>query len=267
MNVLITGARGWLGKAITEVVAAEHVVRAFDLAIPDIPVETPEYPEEAVVESVPGSITDYVGLRAALEGQDAVIHAAVQSTLAHGHYRAGETEPFDVNVRGTFNVFEAAREAGIKRVIFIASAETHVPHEPGQRVSGETPYYGQPEDIYDLTKHLQEEVGAWFTSVYAMEVIALRLGDIVDVKQGRSKWGDEDWERSMREDAWIDRYDVGRACLGALSMPGSPEIGYRRYHLVGAPGALDVFDVDRTKAELGVQFTADFDRRPGNKRT
>ncbi len=75
-----------------------------------------------------------------MEGQDAVIHAAVRSTLAHGHYRAGEAEPFDVNVRGTFNVFEAAREAGIKRVIFIASAETHVPHPSGELVTGDTPY-------------------------------------------------------------------------------------------------------------------------------
>jgi nucleoside-diphosphate-sugar epimerase len=92
MKVLITGARGWLGKAVTEVVASEHPVRAFDLARSDIPVE----PLEAMIETSPGSITDYIGIRAAMEGQDAVIHAAVRSTLAHGHYRAGEAEPFDV---------------------------------------------------------------------------------------------------------------------------------------------------------------------------
>jgi len=194
MKVLITGARGWLGKAVTEVVASEHPVRAFDLARSDIPVE----PLEAMIETSPGSITDYIGIRAAMEGQDAVIHAAVRSTLAHGYYRAGEAEPFDVNVRGTFNVFEAAREAGVKRVIFIASAETHVPHPSRELATGDTAYRGQPEDIYDLTKHLQEEVRAWFAGVYVMDVIGLRLGDIVDVKLGRSKWGDDDWERSMK---------------------------------------------------------------------
>lgn len=216
--------------------------------------------------SSPGSVTDYVGLRAAAEGQDAVIHAAVRSTLAHGHYRAGEIEPFDVNVRGTFNVFEAAREAGVVRVIFIASDETHVEHAPGERVTGDTPYRGAPGDIYDLTKHLQEEVGAWFAGVYGMDVIALRLGDIVDVMQGRSEWGDDDCERSMSENAWIDRYDVGRACLGALTLPRNSKGGYRRYHLVGAPGAREVFDVERTEADLGFQFTTGFDRRPGGKR-
>jgi hypothetical protein len=187
----------------------------------------------------------------------------VRSTLAYGHYRVGEAEPFDVNVRGTFNVFEAAREAGIRRVIFIASAETHVPHPSGELVTGDTPYRGQHDDIYDLTKHLQEEVGAWFAGVYGMDVIGLRLGDIVDVKLGRSKWGDDDWERSMKEDAWIDRYDVGRACLGALNLHMS---GYRRYHLVGAPGAREVFDVERTEADLGIQFTTEFDRNPAGKR-
>ena len=263
MKVLITGARGWLGKAITEVVASEHAVRAFDLARSDIPVEPLDLSEGVEIESSPGSITDYIGIRAAMDGQDAVIHAAVRSTFAHGHYRAGEAEPFDVNVRGTFNVFEAAREAGVNRVIFIASAEVHVPHAPGELVTGDTPYRGQPEDIYDLTKHLQEEVGVWFADVYGMEVIGLRLGDIVDVKLGRSKWGDDDWERSMREDAWIDRYDVGRACLGGLKLQMS---GYRRYHLVGAPGARDVFDVERTEADLGIQITTEFDRCPAGKR-
>ena len=71
MKVLITGARGWLGKAVTEVVASEHPVRAFDLARSDIPVE----PLKAMIETSPGSITDYIGIRAAMEGQDAVIHA------------------------------------------------------------------------------------------------------------------------------------------------------------------------------------------------
>jgi len=148
-------------------------------------------------------------------------------------------------------------------VIFIASTETHVPHPSGEIVTGDTPYRGQPEDIYDLTKHLQEEVGAWFAGVYGMDVIGLQLGDIMDVKLGRPKWGDDDWERSMKEDAWIDRYDVGRAYLGALKLQMS---GYRRYHLVGAPGAREVFDVERTEAALGIQFTTEFDREPAGKR-
>ena len=83
MKVLITGARGWLGKALTEVVASEHAVHAFDLARSDIPVERLEVAENATVETSPGSITDYIEVRAAMEGQDAVIHAAVRSTLAH----------------------------------------------------------------------------------------------------------------------------------------------------------------------------------------
>ncbi|MDA1258468.1 MAG: NAD(P)-dependent oxidoreductase [Chloroflexi bacterium] len=259
MKALITGARGWLGKAVTEVVAAEHDVRTFDLITPDIPTE----PSDAEVDFEPGSVTDYLGVRAAAEGQNAVIHAAVRSTLAHGHYSVGEAEPFDVNVRGTFNVLEAARHAGAGRVVLITSAETHVEHAPGEKVSADSPYMGRPDDIYDLTKHLQEEVAAWFAGVYSMDIVALRLGDIVDVSLGRSKWGEDDWIRSLAEDAWIDRYDVGRACLGALALkPG----GYRRYHLVGAPGAREVFDVERAEADLGLRFTTEFDRRPGGER-
>ena len=81
-----------------------------------------------------------------------------------------------------------------------------------------------------------------------------------------SKCGDDDWARSMSEDAWIDRYDVGRACLGALPPAADSDARYRKYHLVGAPGARKVFDVERTEAELGVRFTTEFDRRPGGRR-
>jgi hypothetical protein len=42
--------------------------------------------------------------------------------------------------------------------------------------------------------------------------------------------------------------------------------GYRRYHLVGAPAAREVFDVERTEADLGIQFTTEFDRDPAGKR-
>ncbi|HIF12656.1 MAG TPA: hypothetical protein EYQ82_06570 [Dehalococcoidia bacterium] len=70
MKVLITGALGWLGKAVAEIVASEHGVRAVDPANSDISAKVLDVSEEAEVGTFPGSITDYIGIRAAMEWQD-----------------------------------------------------------------------------------------------------------------------------------------------------------------------------------------------------
>ena len=258
MNVLITGALGWLGKALTEVVGAEHNVRAFDLASVHSAREHVEFKGEVVY----GSVTDFDSVRAAMKGQNAVIHAAIDNTRGD-HYRPGSAQPFLVNVQGTYNVLEAARQEGVGRVILIASAETHVDYPPGTFLDGDTPYYGLPGNIYDLTKHLQEKVCAWFARHHDMNIIALRLGDILDLKRGLTKWDPAYWRRSMETDSWIDRYDVGRACLRALELKHQ---GFEAFHLVGAPSAKDRFDVERTRRVLGIELTTDFDQRHSTER-
>ncbi|WP_281354892.1 NAD-dependent epimerase/dehydratase family protein [Chelativorans xinjiangense] len=256
MNVLITGGAGWLGMALSEVVAQHHVVRAFD------PQPFPDIRKDLHVKGIVGSITDRQAVADAVSGQDAVIHAAVADWRA-GMHEVGDPHPFDVNVWGTYNILDAARLAGIKRIILIAAAETHVDHSPGTLVDHKTPYRGVPK-IYDLTKRLQEEIGSWFAAMYGLDVVAFRLGTIVDLKLGRKRHGGpEGWNKSMRKHSWIDRYDVGRACLRALEE--NPQ-GFQVFHLIGAPEAKQVFDVARTEKSLGIQFTTEFDRRPAEER-
>ena len=105
MNVLVTGATGWLGKALTEVVSTEHTVRAFDLNSSDVPRQDIDFDGEVVF----GSVADFDALREAARGQDALIHAAVHNTRVD-HYRPGNSAPFLVNVQGTYNALEAARQ-------------------------------------------------------------------------------------------------------------------------------------------------------------
>ena len=257
MNVLITGALGWLGKALTETVGKHHVVRAFDL-------ETPSPGREAVDfdgEVVTGDIADFASVRAAVEEQDAIIHAAVADTVP-GPYQPGQPLPFQVNVQGTYNVLEAARQEGVGRIILIAAAETHVDHPPGTFVDRDTPYVGKG-DIYDLTKRLQEEICRWFVESHGLNIVALRLGDIVDVNLGQAKRGEEQWKTSIDTDSWIDRYDAGNACLRALELDHE---GWDVYHLVGAPNARLLFDVARAEDALIKKFTTDFDRRHASQR-
>ena len=117
--------------------------------------------------------------------------------------------------------------------------------------------------IYDLTKRLQEEVCHWFAQLYGLDIIALRLGDILDVTRGTTKWSDKLWKRSMATGSWVHRYDVGEACVHALEVDHK---GFDVYHLVGAPSAKKRFDVARAEGVLGIRFTTESDRRPASER-
>lgn len=251
MNVLITGGLGWLGKALTEVVSRHHTVQAFDLESVEVPREDLDFHGEVTF----GSVTGFEQILSAVKGQDAIIHAAVASTVVRGLYKPGDPVPVDVNVRGTYNVLEAARQVGVGRVIQIAAAETHVDHPPGVFVDRDTPYAGAGS-IYDLTKRLQEEVCGWFVTLHGLNVITLRLGDIVDLERRRSKHGDEAWKQALADESWIHRYDVGEACLRALEIEHT---GHDVFHLVGAPSARGRFDVERAERVLGIELTSQFD--------
>ena len=260
MKVLITGGLGWLGKALSEQVSTRHRVCAFDLERPDVERERSEFEGDVLY----GSVTDYSEVLAAVEGQDAVIHAAVASTVTRGQYvDVTDTVPFDVNLRGTCNVLEAMRRQGVTRFIQIASAETHVEHPDGTFLDDSSTYFGRPS-YYDLTKCLQEEICRWFAHHHDLDITLLRLGDIVDTAQGRAKFGEHSWNGSMATDSWIDRYDVGRACLQLLEQSGA---GVEIYHLVGAPSARGRFDIDRTIASLQLDLTTEIDKRPASQRT
>lgn len=258
MNVLITGGLGWLGKALTESVSREHTVQVFDLESVEVSREVVDFSGEIMF----GSITDFEAVRTAVAGQDAIIHAAVASTVVRGLYEPGDAVPFDVNLRGTYNVLEAARLEEVRRFILIAAAETHVAHPPGTFVDGNTPYAGTGS-IYDLTKRLQEEICHWFAQLYGLDIITLRLGDIMDVRLGHAKHSEESWKESMATDSWVDRYDIGEACLQALDIEHS---GFDVFHLVGARSAKKRFDVARAEDVLGVRFTTAFDRKPASER-
>ena len=246
MRVLITGALGWLGRGLTEVVSREHEVCALDIERPEGLRERFDFEGETLF----GDVTDFDHLRNVVAGRDAIIHAAIADTVSRDRYRPDDPVPFDVNVRGTFNVLEAGRLAGVRRFVLIAAAETHVEHPAGAFIDRNHLYAG--DSIYDLTKRLQESIAQWFVHRYDLEIIVLRLGDVVDLELERTKRDAANWTASMTRDGWVHRHDVGQACLRALAIEHH---GYDVFHLVGAPAAKQKFDIARAEAVLGLTFT------------
>ncbi|WP_104136787.1 MULTISPECIES: NAD(P)-dependent oxidoreductase [unclassified Cryobacterium] len=112
MKVLVTGASGFLGRAVAaSISAAGHEVRTFQRRSSGL----------TGVEDVHGSITTvadtpYAGLAYAVSGMDAVVHLAAKVSLT------GDPAEFEaVNVGGTHTVVQAAQQAGVSRFVYVSS--------------------------------------------------------------------------------------------------------------------------------------------------
>lgn len=155
MTVLITGSQGRIGTALTErLPGLGWQLRTFDRA-----------PGADVV----AELTDVSALDEALTGVDAVVHLAGQPTEAPWPVVR------DSNIEGCFQLFEAARRAGVKRVVF-ASSNHAVGFTP--RPSGELPPDTpvRPDTLYGVSKAFGEALGRYYVDRYSFQVACLRIG-------------------------------------------------------------------------------------------
>ena len=123
MKVVIFGAAGWTGRAVLANLQGRHQVRAFD-AGPQSWKAWTDIDGSWDGEVVHGDIVDFAAVDAALEGMEAVIHLAVYAAGTPGGYGVDDQQPFLINLKGLWNVLEAARRRGIGPVVHMGSCQT-----------------------------------------------------------------------------------------------------------------------------------------------
>lgn len=146
-KILVTGADGFIGSHLTEaLVRAGHDVRAFvlynsfnswgwlDRCAPEV---------QEKFEVFAGDVRDPNGVRAAMQGCDAVLHLAALIAIPYS-YHSPDTY-VDTNIKGTLNILQAARDLGVKRVIHTSTSEVYgtarfVPITEAHPLQGQSPY-------------------------------------------------------------------------------------------------------------------------------
>lgn len=166
MTILITGANGIVGRGLRkEFGSGLGPLRLFDLS----PITDLAPGEESIV----GNIGDLAALSEAMQGVTGVIH------LAGCTSDADIEAQIDGNVRGAFNVYEAARQAGVQRVVFASSHHVVGYYPRRRRLNAEVLL--RPDSRYALTKAFGEQAGALYADKYGLRVLCVRIG-YVDYK-------------------------------------------------------------------------------------
>jgi uronate dehydrogenase len=259
-TILITGAAGGIGTMLRSRLAAPgRVLRLLDVT----PIAAPIGPGE---EAVTASVTDMAAMTAACAGADAIVH------LGGIPGEAPWERILDVNINGTYTVFEAARRAGVPRVVF-ASSNHAVGFTPPSQFPVPDFAFPAPDTYYGASKAAGEALGSLYVNRYGLDIVCIRILSCFDKPKH---------PRMLA--TWLSPDDAARlfeACLtapspgfqviygvsanargGWVSLAGARALGYQPLDdaedyaadLIAAYGEAD--PDDRTFEYLGGDFTS-----------
>ena len=217
MRIAVTGGSGKLGRSVVRRLREDgHAVTNLDRAGERGPgfaqVDLRNY----------GEVVDvFLGLEDRSAGFDAVVHLA--AIPAPG--LAPDAATFENNMQATYNVFQAARRAGIKKVVY-ASSETvlGLPFDVDPPyIPVDEEYPARPESTYSLVKHLEEQMAVQLTRWDPeLSITGLRFSNVMD-PEDYEEFPSFDSDAKLRKwNLWgyIDGRDGAQAVALALEHAG-----------------------------------------------
>lgn len=228
-SVLVTGSAGGVGTAVCAALAdAGHRVTGFD-----------RRPTPGVETALVADLMDREAVLGAAEGQDAVIHLA--ATPDEADFIDDLIEP---NVRGLYHVCDAARRAGVPRLVLTSSVQVVTGHRWNRPVTLDD----GPRVInhYALTKLWAEDIGEMYARVYGLSVIAARLGWLPRSK----RHAQELLASPVGTDVYLSHTDAGRFFTACVET----DLESARFEVLFAtskPARKARIDLGRTEAVLG----------------
>jgi nucleoside-diphosphate-sugar epimerase len=209
-RVLITGMSGLIGGAVRKELAQTYELSALN---------------RGAVEGIlthRADIAELDAIRPAFAGVEVVVHLAA---IAHGD--ASWDEVLRHNIIGTYNVFEAAREAGVRRVVYASSGATISACERDQpyralvagqyagagtwpRVTHVTPV--RPAGLYGCSKVWGEALARHYADEHGMSMMCVRIGAVT---------ADDRPSTPRHFSVWCSQRDVARMIARCIAAPDS----------------------------------------------
>lgn len=178
IRFLVTGGAGFIGSALVRGIleAGGERVAVVDNLLTGHAKNLDEVRDRVDFHEV--DIRDYDAVLGALRNTDVVFHlAAIPSVPRSIH---DPVPSHDVNIDGTFNVFRAAKEAGVRRVVYAASSSAYGDTEVLPKTEAMQP---RPKSPYAVQKLLGEYYASVFHSCFQLETVALRFFNVYGPRQ------------------------------------------------------------------------------------
>ena len=158
-RLLITGPGGRVGTQIVPLLREHFALRLFDVR----PLK-PEGDDEVLQ----GDVRDFEVLKKACVGANALLHLAAVPDEDDFHSKL-----LPMNLAGGYNAFEAARQAGVPKVLFASTGQTVLNYGRNLRVTTDMPV--RPSTVYGCTKVFGEALGRYYSDTHGLQVICIRI--------------------------------------------------------------------------------------------
>jgi len=231
-TVLVTGSAGRIGQAVVrELRARGHAVRGFDLV-----------PTPGLDTSVVGDLSDGAAVRRAAEGATALVHLA--ATPDDDDFL---TRLLPNNVVGVYHVLEAARLAGVRRLVLASSGQVVW----WQRLTGPLPIGVDvpptPRHWYAATKVFLEAAGRAFSESHGLSVVVVRLGWCPRTPEQAREIAATEWA----QDVYLSPGDAGRFFACAVEAPA--DLRFAVVYACSRPARQTLYDLGPARQLLGYE--------------
>lgn len=198
-RVLLTGAAGRIGTAFREYAGRRYQLRLADRRVAEIT-------DPANHEVMALDIADLEACRLACRDIDMVVHLAADPSGQAGFYAS----LLDNNIKGVYNIFQAAKEQGCRRVIFASSIQAVDGYPLDVQAHPESPV--KPLNMYGVSKCFGEAVAHYFAMAEGLSSIAIRIGAF----EGNHPWTNPD---ARNLSAFVSKRDLSHLIVRCIETP------------------------------------------------
>jgi nucleoside-diphosphate-sugar epimerase len=239
-KVVITGGAGLIGSILISKLSDRYDFTSLDLR------------EAKGARSIVGDLSDFDRVKAAFEGHDAVVHLAADPAV-----KASWDSALKNNFVSTYNVFEAAKQAGMERVVFASSQHAVggfyldepwkliCEDQPEKLTPGQYPLIDEtcpirPDGYYGTSKAYGEALGSYYNDYHGLSSIHIRIGWVIST--------DKPDFSAFALSLWLSHRDVAQIMDKALAAPKSLRYGV---YFAMSDNVWKIFDISKAKRELG----------------